>query len=73
MALFNCYECGSEVSTTATSCPSCGARITNRASSLSDITKMVCPYCGRPWIAIRLVNLPGGQYYKCQCGGVWET
>ena len=34
MALIKCKECGNEVSTTAKSCPKCGAKITKPASKL---------------------------------------
>jgi hypothetical protein len=60
MALCDCPECGRQVSTTAVSCPGCGAGIQGK----------VCRWCGRSGYSIRKVQKPGGLYYECTCGGV---
>ncbi len=55
MALITCQECGKEVSDKATSCPSCGAPISNETNKKycihcgEQIDKecVVCPKCGK--------------------------
>lgn len=39
MALIKCHECGHDVSTDASSCPSCGAKMPKIRKSLSPIVK----------------------------------
>jgi len=71
MALFNCHECGCSVSTTAASCPNCGARINNTSNFGGEIKNNVCPWCGRPvWGQQGLSRTLDGRI-KCSCGGVF--
>ena len=79
MSLINCPECGrSSVSSTSTSCPSCGANVSHmlrvQKSDLKDdrMRKGLCEYCGSSNIrvvGVRYIDGSGYAYhYKCLDG-----
>ena len=46
MALIKCIDCKSDVSTSAISCPSCGAPVTeNKKASDGTVKKVKCSHC----------------------------
>jgi hypothetical protein len=63
MALRDCPECGREISSTAVSCPGCGA------PQNTNIFNSVCPYCGRSASLQERVDTPSGPRIRCSCGG----